>query len=91
MAWAGPGLSFTLDGNAAPPMPTMPAQRMRSRSSGRVTGLVVGQGSGRSVQASRPSLSITMQRAGRPEGCGTACSAISATTPEVGACSAALT
>jgi len=67
---SGGGLSLTWVGNAAPPIPTMPAARMRSliASSSRVSGSV--SSSTPSAQASSPSLSMTTARVARPRGWG---------------------
>ena len=88
MRWPGGTRSLTLLGKAAPPRPTMPAQRMRSR---RASGSGLGpRGGGSSAQASRPSVSMRMQGALSPEAWGTGRSSIATTVPELGAWTVAL-
>ena len=76
-------MSLTWVGKVAPPIPTMPAARIRSRSSSAVS-FAGSAPASPSTQASSPSGRITTAGSARPEGCGRGSTAT--TSPEVEAC-----
>ena len=89
MGFVAPGLSLTAVGNPAPPMPAMPASRMRSTNSEGAIVCHSGMPSHR-IDSSAPSVSRTMQVSSSPDACAMGRDSMALIVPEVGACTGTL-